>query len=66
MDDATGRSNRQRSSYIAYESRGVWDVATRANGFDGAEVKGELAGEDTPDVQSMVSVVAGVRSGCKA
>ena len=40
--DATGRSILQRSSYIAYESRGVCDVATRANGFDGAEEIGEL------------------------
>lgn len=56
-DDATGRNNRQRSSYITYESRGVCDVATRANGFDEAEVKGDVDGEDALGVQSMVPVV---------
>lgn len=63
-DDATGRNNRQRSSYIAYDSRGVCGVATRANGFD--EARGEVDGEDALDVQSMVPFVARADGGCVA
>ena len=64
LGDATGRSIFQRSSYIAYESRGVCDVATRANGFDEVVLKGELDCEDAADVQSMILAVAVVEGGC--
>ena len=52
--DCAGRSSRQRSSYVANESRGVCDAATRANGFDVEEAKGETDAVDVLELQSMV------------